>query len=136
MNKKIIVTIISTSVIVLGLVLFVNFDSLDHKILEQTFEINAVYFENNSYAEIRFQDKSGKTNHVILEILGMAESFHKEYESSTFVEKIHFQSVPQYGWQSVPITLIVEHEKLGKIGIKTEIRPVGETMAPLIFSKL
>jgi len=134
-NKKIIVVIICTGTIMLGLVLFANYNSLDQKILEQTFDISAVYFENNDYVEIRFQDKSNKTKYAILEILGMSELFHKEYESSTFVEKIQFTATPKYGWQSVPVTLLVEHEEFGKIGIKTEIRPSGETAASIIFNK-
>ena len=76
------------------------------------------------------------TNHVTMEILGMPESFHKEYDSSSFVEKIILTSAPKYGWQSIPVTLLVEHEEFGKIGIKTEIRPVGENYATIIFSKL
>ncbi|MBI3253826.1 MAG: hypothetical protein HYZ56_03850 [Nitrosopumilales archaeon] len=136
MNKKITVVFVGASIIVASLALFVNFNSLDHKILEQTFAISAVYFENDGYAEISFHDKSDKTKHVILEILGMPESFHKEYESSSFVEKIQFLSVPKYGWQSMPVTLLVEHEEFGKIGIKTEITPVGENPSEIIFSKL
>ena len=97
--------------------------------------ISAVYFENDGYAEISFFDKSSKTKHIELEILGMPESFHKEYVSTTFVEKIPLL-VPKYGWQSIPVTLLIEHEEFGKIGIKTEIRPIGEVPAKIIFSKL
>lgn len=136
MNKKITVVFVGTSIIVASLALFANSNSLDHKILEQTFDISAVYFENDGYIELSFHDKSNKTKHVILEILGMPESFHKEYELSSFTEKIQLTSAPKYGWQSMPVTLLVEHEEFGKIGIKTEIRLVGENPAMIIFSKL
>jgi len=110
-------------------------NSIDHKILEKTFVIEAIYFEKQGFVEINFQDKSNKTKHVTLEILGMPESFHKEYMSTTFVEKIQISSTPKYGWQSIPVTLLVEHEEFGKIGIKTEIRPVGEIPSSVIFSR-
>ena len=95
-----------------------------------------IRFENDRFVEISFHDKSNKTKNVTLEILGMPTSFHKEFVSSTFVEKIQFSSIPKYGWQSIPVTLLIEHEEFGKIGIKTEIRPVGESPAMIIFSKL
>ena len=135
MNKKIIVVFVGASIIVASLASFVNFNSLDHKILEQTFAISAVYFENDGYIELSFHDKSNKTKNVTLEILGMPTSFHKEFVSSTFVEKIQFLSTPKYGWQSIPVTILVEHEEFGKIGIKTEVRSVGENPAMIIFSK-
>ena len=134
MNKKIIAAISGVMIIILSLVIQANFNTLDQNILEETFVISAVYFENDGYAEISFFDKSSKTKHIALEILGMQESFHKEYESTTFVEKIPL-SIPKYGWQSIPITILVEHEEFGNIGIKTEIRPIGEAPAKIIFSK-
>ena len=136
MNKKIIGVIFVVIIIILGFFMFTNFNATDQKILKQTFVIDAIYFENDGYAEISFHDKSNKTKNVTLEILGMPTSFHKEFVSSTFVEKIQFSSTPKYGWQSIPVTISVEHEEFGMIGIKTEIRPVGENPAMIIFSKL
>jgi len=135
MNKKIIVTIFGVVIIILSLAIQASFNTLDHNLLEQTFVISAVYFENEGYAEISFLDLSSKTKHITLEILGMPASFHKEYTSTTFVEKIQL-SVPKYGWQSIPITISVVHQEFGNIGIKTEIRPIGEAPAKIIFSKL
>jgi len=136
MKKKVIISIFSAVVVVSTIIMFINFKSADHEILEQTFMIHAVYYENDGYAEISFHDKSNKTKNVTLEILGMSESFHKEFESTTFVEKIQFSSTPKYGWQSMPITLLVTHTEFGNIGIKTEIRHDGEIPAKIIFSKL
>jgi len=136
MNKKIIGAIFVVIIIILGFLMLTNFNTTDQEILQQTFVISAVYFGDDGFVEISFHDKSNNTNHVILEILGMPESFHKEYGSSSFVEKIILISAPKYGWQSIPVTLLVEHEEFGRIGIKTEIRPVGENSATIIFSKL
>ena len=134
MNKKVILYILGVGLVLASIVLFINLKSTDHNILEQTFVIKAVYFENDGYAEISFQDKSNKTKNVTLEVLGMPESFHKEFTSTIFIEKIQLPSAPKYGWPSIPVILLVEHEELGKIGIKTEIRPVGEIPATIIFS--
>lgn len=133
MNKKTMIVFGIVVITILSLIMYA-INSKDDKILEQTFVIDAVYFENYGYAEISFHDTSNKTNHVTLEILGMEESFHKKYDSSSFAERIIFTSVPKYGWQSMPITFLVEHEKLGKIRIKTEVRSVGDVPAPMIFS--
>jgi hypothetical protein len=134
-NKKIIIVIVGTGIIASSFVFFINLNSIDYDNLEQTFEISATYFENNSYAEIKFHDKSGKTKYVILEILGMPESFHKEYDAQQFKERIAFTAPPKYGWHSVPVTFFINHENYGNVGIKTEIRPVGEIPAKIIFSK-
>ena len=134
MNKRTLTIVIIVAIIILGSIMYTDFNSNDLKILEKTFVVYAIYYENDGYAEISFLDKSNKTKHVTLEILGMPESFHKEFSSATFVEKIQFVSIPKYGWQSMPITFLVEHEKLGKIRIKTEVRSVGDVPAPMIFS--
>jgi len=136
MNKKIIGVTFVVIIVILGFLMLTNFNSTDQKILQQTFVISAVYFENDGFVEISFHDKSNKTKNVTLEILGMPASFHKEFVSSIFVEKVQLSSAPKYGWQSTPVTILVEHEEFGKIGIKTEIRPVGESPAIIIFSKL
>lgn len=134
MNKKILV--ISGLIITMIFVASSNLNSIEEKILEQTFAISAIYFVADKYVEINFEDKSNKTKYVTLEILGMPESFHKEYGSSTFVEKIPFVSTPKYGWQSIPVVFEVEHEEFGKISIKIEIRSAGESQSKIIFNKL
>src|SRR5574341_2544605 len=124
MNKKILVAIFVAVVFVSSIAISTNSNSIDHKILEQTFEVKAIYFANDGYAEVLFHDKSNKTKHVVLEILGMPKSFHREYASSSFVEKVQLDSIPSYGWQSIPIIISVTHEEFGDVGIKTEIRPL------------
>ena len=73
---------------------------------------------------------------MVLEILGMTESFQKNYTGSEFTERVSFSSVPQYGWKTNPVTFVVEHEEFGSIGIKTEIHAPNEPNPPIIFSKL
>ena len=127
-------------VTVLAIVLLTSDGNQDEEILKTTFSIDATYYEqsessDDNYIEITFKDKSEKTNAVVLEVLGMEESFQKTYLDSAFVETIQFSSTPKYGWEIHPITLQIDHDELGKVSIKTEIRPEGESPAPIIYGK-
>ena len=127
-------------VTVLAIVLLTSDDNQDEEILKSTFSIDATYFEDsisseNNYIQITFEDKTEKTNAVVLEVLGMEESFQKTYLNSEFVETISFPTSPKYGWEIHPVTLQIDHEDLGKVSIKTEIRPEGESPAPIIYGK-
>ena len=139
MAKKLGAPIALGVVTVLAILLLTSSDG-DDEVLKSTFSINAVYFpnsENNQdgYIQINFKDKSEKTNAVILEVLGMEESFQKTILSPEFEEIISFPTSPKYGWEIHPVTLLIDHEELGKISIKTEIRPTGEDAAPIIYGK-
>ncbi|MFB5604095.1 MAG: hypothetical protein ACE5RQ_06895 [Nitrosopumilus sp.] len=139
MAKKLGAPIALGVVTVLAILLITGSDS-DDEMLKSTFSINAVYFsstENNEdgYIQINFKDKSEKTNAVILEVLGMEESFQKTILTSEFEEIISFPTPPKYGWEIHPVTLLIDHEDLGKVSIKTEIRPSGEPAAPIIYGK-
>ncbi len=125
---------------ILAIVLITGSGNEDTEILKSTFLIEAVYFdESNSdisgdaYIQITFKDKSEKTNAVVLEVLGMEESFQKTFVNTEFVEIISFPTTPKYGWEIHPVTLQIDHEELGKVSIKTEIRPNGEPAAPVIY---
>jgi len=124
-------------------ILFLTGTGNDNKeILKSTFTIQAVYFdEGNSnnlddgdgYIQITFKDKSEKTNAVVLEVLGMEKSFQKTFVDSEFMEIISFPTTPKYGWEIHPVTFLIDHEELGKISLKTEIRPYGQPSAPIIY---
>lgn len=140
MAKKLGAPIALGVVTVLAILLLTGSDDGDDEILKSTFSINAVYFpntENNEdgYVQINFKDNSEKTNAVILEVLGMEESFQKTILSSEFEETISFPTPPKYGWEIHPVTLLIDHEELGKVSLKTEIRPSGEPAAPVIYGK-
>lgn len=132
MAKKII-PVISIAVITIFGVFFL-FDSNSNKdILKSTFEIDATYYDVG-YVKISYVDKTSKTNHVVLEILGMDESFQKTLSGSAFVETVPFPVLPKYGWQVHPVTFLIDHEELGKVSLKTEIHPYGEPVPPVIYS--
>ncbi len=131
MAKKIIPIISIFIITVLGL-FFLSDSSSNKDVLKSTFEIDATYYDAG-YVEISYLDKTTKTNHVVLEILGMDESFQKTLSGSKFVETVPFPNVSKYGWQVNPVTFLIDHEELGKVSLKTEIHPYGEPAPPIIY---
>ena len=118
---------------VLAIVLLTGGASDDKDILRQTFQVDAVYYDTG-HVEVSFFDKSKKTTHVVMEILGMDESFQKTFSDSEFIEIVPFPNEPKYGWAIHPIVLEIDHEELGHIQLKTEIHPLGDALPPVIYS--
>jgi hypothetical protein len=119
---------------VLAIVLLTGGGSDDKDELRQTFQVNAVYYDTG-HVEVEFLDKSEKTDSVVMEILGMDETFQKTFSESHFIEIIPFPDEPKYGWEINPVVLEVEHPELGNVQLKTEIRPLGDLAAPVIYSR-
>jgi len=136
MAKKILSVVSIIVVSTLVVIFFLESTSIDRELYASTFIVDAIYLEEEGIVEISFLDNSGKTQSAVLEILGMTESFQKNYTGSEFTERVLFSSVPQYGWKTNPVTFLIEHEEFGTIGIKTEIHAPDESSPPIIFSKL
>ena len=135
MSKQKIIPIASLIIISgAALLFFLNTPSTEESELSQTFFVEGVFHESQNYVEIHFIDKSQNTNSVILEILGMEESFQKTYQTSEFIEIVPFQESPKYGWAIHPITLIIDHNEYGQVNLKTEIHSTDEPVPPVIFS--
>ena len=107
-----------------------------HKLFCNSFFVDAVYEPENNIVKITYSDNSKMTSLVILEILGMEETFHKEFSQQLFVEIVQFDSVPKYGWATMPVTFFLEHEEFGLVGLKTEIHPYDEPKPKVIYSKI
>ncbi len=138
MARKLGAAIALVSVTALAILFLIWNRNDDKEILKSTFSIEAVYFDenndtNDAYIQITFKDNSEKTNAVVLEVLGMEKSFQKTFVNSEFVEIISFPTTPKYGWEIHPVTLQIDHQELGQVSLKTEIRPVGEPPAPIIY---
>lgn len=136
MARKTVLIILIILVSVLTILFLTESYSIDRELYANTFFVDAIYLEEEGIVEISFNDTSGKTTSVVLEILGMPESFQKKFIGSEFSERVPFSEIPKYGWKTTPVTFVVEHEEFGKIGIKTEIHPPSEPPAPIIFSKM
>ena len=135
MNKKIIAVALTIAIITIVLSATSN-SVLDESTISQTIFVDAVYESKSSIVKITYNDNSEKTNLVTLEILGMEETFHREYARNSFVETVQINSEPKYGWSTTPVVFSINHDEFGKIGIKTEIYEQGESKPRIIYSKI
>ena len=119
---------------VLAIVLLTGGASDDKDALHQTFQVDAVYYDTG-HVEISFFDKSQKTTHVVMEILGMDESFQKTFSDSEFIEIVPFPNEPKYGWAIHPIVLEIDHLEFGHIQLKTEIHALDQPLPSVIYSR-
>ena len=135
MNKKIIATL---SIITLSVIIFSisSNSALDESIISQTIFVDAVYEPENNLVKITYNDNSKKTNLVTLEILGMEQTFHKEFSQNSFIEIVQINSEPKYGWSTMPVVFSVNHDEFGKIELKTEIYQMDESKPRIIYSKI
>ncbi len=134
MARKIVPAISLGILTVLAIVFLMGGGTDDKDILRQTFQIEAIYYDSG-HVEISFLDKSGKTNSVVMEILGMEKSFQKTFSGSEFIEIVSFPNLPKYGWPVHPVVLEIDHKELGHIQLKTEIHPLDEPAPPVIYSR-
>ena len=119
---------------VLAIVLLTGGASDDKDALRQTFQVDAVYYDTG-HVEISFFDKSQKTTLVVMEILGMDESFQKIFSDSEFIEIVPFPNEPKYGWAIHPIVLEIDHLEFGHIQLKTEIHALDQPLPSVIYSR-
>ncbi|HJJ21648.1 MAG: hypothetical protein O2834_03910 [Crenarchaeota archaeon] len=117
---------------VLAIVFLTGGATDDKNPLRENFQLEAIYYDAG-YVEISYLDKSDKTTLVVLEILGMENSFQKSFTSSEFIEIIQFPNEPKYGWSIHPIVLEVDHEEFGHIQIKTEIHELNTPTPNTIY---
>ena len=134
MARKIVPAISLGILTVLAIVFLMGGGTDDKDVLRQTFQIEAIYYDSG-HVEISFLDKSGKTNSVVMEILGMEESFQKTFSGSEFIEIVPFPNLPKYGWPVHPVVLEIDHKEFGHIQLKTEIHPLDEPIPPVIYSR-
>ena len=135
MNKKIIA--VASIITIIAVVLSVTSNSaLDEPTISQTIFVDAVYEPENKIVKITYNDNSKKTNLTTLEILGMEETFHKEFSQSSFVETVQINSEPKYGWSTIPVVFSINHDEFGAIGLKTEIYGQGESKPRIVYSKI
>jgi hypothetical protein len=135
MNRKIIAVASIIAVIAIALSITSN-STVDESIISQTIFVDTIYDPKNKIVKITYNDDSKKTNLVTLEILGMEETFHKEFLRSSFVETVQINSEPKYGWSTIPVVFFINHDEFGMIGLKTEIYEQGESKPRIIYSKI
>ncbi len=134
MARKLRIPISLGIITVLAIVFLMGGGTDDKDILRQTFQIDAIYYDSG-HVEISYFDKSGKTNSVVMEILGMDVTYQKSFSDSQFIEIVPFPNVPKYGWAIHPIVLEIDHPELGHIQLKTEIHSLDEPAPTVIYSR-
>ena len=135
MNRKIIAT--ASIIAIIAIVFTVTSNStLDESTISKTIFVDAVYEPESEIVKITYNDNSKKTNWATLEILGMEETFHKEFSQSSFIEIVQINSEPKYGWSTIPVVFSINHNEFGEIGLKTEIYEQGELKPRIIYSKI
>ena len=135
MNRKIIAT--ASIIAIISIVFTATSNStLDESTISKTIFVDAVYETESEIVKITYNDNSKKTNLTTLEILGMEETFHKEFSQSSFIEIVQINSEPKYGWSTIPVVFSLNHNEFGEIGLKTEIYEQGELKPRIIYSKI
>ena len=135
MNRKIIATASIIAIIAIVFTATSN-STLDESTISKTIFVDAVYEPESEIVKITYNDNSKKTNLTTLEILGMEETFHKEFSQSSFIEIVQIKSEPKYGWSTIPVVFSINHDEFGEIGLKTEIYEQGELKPRIIYSKI
>ena len=134
MNRKITLAVILT-IIAFGVGISVVQNEKTTEKYSGIFHLDATFYKEKKYVEIKFDDSTQKSTKITLEIQGMEQSFQKIFTGSNFTIQVPFDDVPKYGWKTMPVTLVVEHSEFGKIGVKTVIHDQDEQASKTIFSE-
>ena len=100
------------------------------------FTFDAVYQKDSNSVSITFVDTNEKSSFAVLEILGMENTFHEEFQiyNSKFTKLVPLDKVPKYGWKTTPVTLEITYDE-SIVYMKTEIHNEGEITPVVIFGQ-
>jgi len=100
------------------------------------FTFDAVYEKDSNSVSITFVDTNGKSSFAVLEILGMENTFHEEFEiyNSKFTKSVPIDKVPKYGWKTTPVTLEITYDEF-VVYMKTEIHDEDQIPPIVIFEQ-
>jgi hypothetical protein len=100
------------------------------------FTFDAVYQKDSNSVSITFIDTNEKSSFAVLEILGMENTFHEEFEiyDSKFTKLVPLDKVPKYGWKTTPVTLEIIYDEY-VVYMKTEIHNEDQISPVVIFGQ-
>nr|AIE99813.1 hypothetical protein [uncultured marine thaumarchaeote KM3_11_E10] len=120
--------------------------------MSQTLLVEAKYKSSKGVISIYYEDISKMTEKLIIEIWGLPQTYHKEFECDigalaenaehenvcpdVVSATIKIDSPPKYGWESIPVVFTVKHKEFGEISIKTEIYETGNPKPRVIYSPI
>ena len=130
--KKFIIILIAT--ISVSTVIILN--PLSENTDFSNFTFDAVYQKDSNSVSITFIDTNEKSSFAVLEILGMENTFHEEFEiyNSKFTKLVPLDKVPKYGWKTTPVTLEITYGD-STVYMKTEIHNTDQISPVVIFGK-
>ena len=132
MPKNFLTILIAT--IAVSVVIILNTIS-DDELDFSHFKFDAVYLNDDNSVLITFSDETGKSSFAILEILGMEKTFHKEFKivNSSFSQLVPLDTIPKYGWKTIPVILEITYNGFNMVKMKTEIHYEDQTPPKIIF---
>jgi hypothetical protein len=100
------------------------------------FTFDAVYQKDSNSVLITFVDTNAKSSFAVLEILGMENTFHEEFEiyDSKFTKLVPLDKIPKYGWKTTPVTLEIIYDE-SIVYLKTEIHNEDQISPVVIFGQ-
>lgn len=134
--KAIILLAVVGTIVMLGIIIPALQNAQHAEKYSEAFSVDATFYPEQKQVEITFNDRTEKTRGIVLEILGMEQSFQRQFDVPSFSVNVPFDAEPQHGWRSMPVTFVVEHEEFGRVGIKIDIHDKDEPAGNVIFSKL
>jgi len=125
----ILITTISVSTVII-------LDPLSENTDFSNFTFDAAYQKDSNSVSITFIDTNEKSSFAVLEILGMENTFHEEFEiyDSKFTKLVPLDKVPKYGWKTTPVTLEITYDEY-VVYMKTEIHDKDQIAPIVIFGK-
>ena len=126
--------IILITIVAISIVILINPISNDEFDFSH-FKFDAVYLNDDNSVLITFSDETGKSSFAILEILGMEKTFHKEFKivNSSFSQLVPLDTIPKYGWKTIPVILEITYNESNTVKMKTEIQYEDQTPPNIIF---
>ena len=130
--KKFIIILIATISVSTVIIL----DPLSENTDFSNFTFDAVYQKDSNSVSITFIDTNKKSSFAVLEILGMENTFHEEFEiyDSKFTKLVPLDKVPKYGWKTTPVTLEITYDEY-VVYMKSEIHDKDQIAPVVIFGK-
>ena len=135
MPKNFLTILIAT--IAVSVVIILNTIS-DDELDFSHFKFDAVYLNDDNSVLITFSDETGKSSFAILEILGMEKTFHKEFKivNSSFSQLVPLDTIPKYGWKTIPVILEITYNESNTVKMKTEIHYEDQTPLRLFLGTM
>ena len=132
-SLKLAFVMVAIAVIAATIIVITPQDSPDSQMMRAMIHLDAVYHPDTGNVTISYADDTGADVIVSLEMLGLPESYRKEFAGPKFEAVVWFEAEPKYGWAIHPVVAYVEHPEFGSLQIKTEVYQAGMAVPRTIY---